>query len=489
MHTPRLSFILPVYKPKHEILERCIKSLLAQSLKEWEAVFVLDGADEDAARLIARLMKKWPDHKIVQIDHGGACKARNEGFKHTSQTPYVVFWDSDCEIEPHAAKNWVDILDRNKDVGFVYGGYKFFGERGAINSEPFDPWLLRVSNYISTCFPLRRELVGLWDEDLESLQDWDFWLSVVERGGVGKYLAGYAFSTAYPTPESISGKGCTPEAWLGRKDKVRAKHKIPCREVCVTSLSDKHDGIALAKLIDADYEDRPNDKPNHYKTIIQIGFSLNPGVAGLHASLWGPQHKKVLFWTKDNVEEIYHAVSLKALEEYTGRFNQAFKMFVEDKASQRIMDKAGFQTQILPLPIVHAGEIPPMPETPKFLVDASAQYQHALSTIKRACPDIDIDTAGGVHKIEDYTGVIHFWVDRCMSPALKRMLVTGRHVVSNVQSPYAGFLDDRVTDEQFIVSMVERLRKLAKEGPNQKAVDYYRQALSPAKVLEVVNAA
>ena len=391
-------------------------------------------------------------------------------------------------IEPHAAQAWVEILDKDKSVSFVYAGYKFLDEKGGIPSEPFDPWTLRVTNYISTCFPLRRELVGKWDENIESLQDWDFWLGVVERGGVGKFLQGYAFSTAFPTPESVSGKGCTSEAWLGRMDAVREKHGIPKLEVCVTSVANRHDGIALAKLIGADYHDRPADKPSHYKTIIQVGFSLNPGVSEIHASAWGPTHRKLLFWTREDVDEVYNAVSKKALDEYSSRLNLACeRQFVYDKTSQSIMEGCGFRVSVLPLPLVNTDPIAPMPEQPRFLVDAAQQYGHVLAVLQRALPDFKIEVAQGIQKLENYTGLIHFFIDRCSSSSIKRMLVAGRHVVSNVQIPFAGFLEDKVSDERFIVSMVERLRKVAKMGPNDKAAAYYKTALSPEKLKEVLR--
>lgn len=483
----KIGFVVPVYKPVLPILEKSVKSLLDQSLTDWEAVFVLDGPCDEAASLIRRMFKKKPNRfQIVEIEHGGACKARNEGFKH-AQSPYVIFWDSDSCIEPHAAAAWVEIFDKQSDVGFIYSGYKFLDEKGAINSEPFDPWLLRVTNYISTCFPVRRELIGLgWNETLESLQDWDFWLGVVERGGKGKFLPGYAFSTAYPTPESISGKGCSPEKWLERMDRVRELHGIPKRKVCVTSLSNKMDGIALAKLIDADYLNHPTYKPNHYETIVQIGFSLNPGVVELHASMWGPEHKKILFWTRDDVDEVYNAVSLNALEQYSERLNKACLMYVEDKAAQRIMERAGFKVQVGHAPMVNKDQISPLPEKPRFLVDASDKYGHALSVIKRALPDMDIEVSSGVTKIEDCTGLLHFYVDRAMSNSAKRFLLNGRHVVSNIQSPFCGFLEDNVTDEKFIVAVVERLRKVAKMGPNMKGAEYYKQVLGVEKLKEVL---
>lgn len=481
-----LSFIIPIYKKKVAVLEKCLRSILDQSLTDYEIICVFDGPDPEGESVVRRMLKKAPvPVKVLTIEHGGAPKARNAGLA-VAKGRYVVAWDADCYIEPHAAKAWVEILDRQPEYAFLYSSYKFADEKGATQAEPFDPWLLRVTNFISGCFPVRRELDPGWDESLESLQDWSRWLTIVERGGKGKFLQGYAFSTEYPDPESISGKGCTHEVWLSRMDKVREKHGIPKKKVCVTSLSNKMDGIALAKMLDADYMDRPNDKPNHYATIIQLGFSLNPGIAELHASAWGPEHKKILFWSREDVDEIYNAVSLNALGQYAERLNKACQMFVEDKAAQRIMEKAGFKVEILPLPMANHDEIAPLPEKPKFLIDASDKYGHAFSVLKRALPDMEIDVSNGITKLDECTGILHFYPERGMSSSAKRALLNGRHVVSNIQMPFCGYLDDNVTDETFIVNVVEKLRKVVKGGPNKAAAEYYRKALSVDKLKEVV---
>ena len=344
-----------------------------------------------------------------------------------------------------------------------------------------------MNNYISTCFPLRRELVPGWDESLESLQDWDFWLSVVERGAKGKFLAGYAFSTAVPSKDSISGKGCSAGNWLKRLEAVKSKHNIPIREVCVTSVSDKLDGLALAKMLDADYRDGPNDKPNRYKTIIQIGFSLDPAYSETHARQWGADHKKILFWTSDNVEEIHNAVGLRTLTEYASRLNQACKQYVEDKASKDIMSRAGFQTEILPLPMLNDSPAE-MPKEPAFLVECSNAYQNVIEAIKKSLPDVRLEVNVGPKKIENFSGMLHFHMDRVQSSYAKRMLLNGRHLVSNIQSPFCGFTNDMVTDEEFIISVVERVRKLNKMGPNVNAINYYTQSLNKENLIKVLGA-
>ena len=478
-----LSVIIPIYKKSEQILEKCIKSIISQSLKDWELIAVLDGPDDTAKALVRRLMKKVPNHfKIVEIEHGGAPRARNAGFDE-SKGDIVLFWDADCIIEPHAALAWLDIFKEKSDVGFIYSGYKFLDESGAINSEPFDPWTLRIRNYISGCFPVRRTLVPKWNEELKSLQDWDFWLTVVERGGSGHFLQGYAFSTELPTKDSISGQGCTSEVWLDRVEAVQRIHGITQRDICVSSLSYKPDAIALAKLLDADYQDFPTAKPHRYKKIIQVGFSLKPDHVEAHASIFNdPAVKNYLFWMPDNIHEAWNEMSYKALVKYSILLNSCCTQFVEDKTAKDLMERAGFKVSILPMPMKNDLEIKPLPEKPRFAVDIDGGYGKIFSLLDQSLPDIQMEVLNGKEAINDFTGIIQFYGDKTLSNTIKRAILTGRHVISNVQDPFTGYLDDDKTPEEFISTFVDRIRKVAKKPINQSAIDYYKKELDAERL-------
>lgn len=484
---PKLTFVMPTHNPDPVLFPKVLKAIIEQSLKDWDIVFAVDGDWPDAKREIAKAFKKCPNHyKVVELPAGGAQIARNEGFKR-AEGEYISFFDCDSIIEPHTAKAWVDLLDANPQYGFIYSGYKFLGEKGAINSEPFDPFMLRVRNYISGHFPVRREFVKPWNESLLSLQDWDFWLGVVERGGVGKYLPGYAFSTAYPTPTSISGKGCTKETWLSRMDAVRAIHGIEAKTVCVTSLHNRLDGIALAKAIGADYDDAPNFKPNHYKTIVQLGFSFKPGEMEACSANWTDEQKKVLFWMPEDVEMVEHGLSKSALKAYSKRINVLGRQFVEDTRAKELMVEAGFAVEVLPLPVISTENVAPLPAEPKFLVDASGNYGHIFAAIEQAIPDIKLETMQGVKDMDSFTGLICFHQDRLLRPSVKRMIAAGRHVLSNIQAPFAGFTEDRSEDGPFIKGFVEKVRALARKPQNIEAVRYYIDPKKIERVLEVVK--
>lgn len=486
-----LSFVIPVYRPDLRLLERCINSLKEQSLKDWDAVFVVDGEDSQAVGVIRSAMKKCPNHyKVLSVEHGGAPKARNTGAMHTTGDN-IIFWDSDCLIEPDAAKGWVKIFKDEPEVGFIYSGYRFLEEKGAIDSEPFDPWLLKVRNYISTCFPLRREFLVKWNEDLESLQDWDFWLSVVEKGAKGKFLRGYAFATAYPTDKSISGKGCTPKVWLDRVDAVKKLHGLPERDVCVTSLSKKTEAIWLAKLINADYQDAPHQKPHKYKTIIHMGLSFLPGYIEHHSVALSQPQKHVVFYTCDDITEIQTSLNLRAVWTYSALANaNCFKQYVEDKSAMDQMTRAGFDVEIMPLPLSVEDIEAEKPEgRPVFALEIADNYGHVFNFLQASLPDIELTQFRGAKKVTDYTGLVHFHPDKTLSSTMKKFALCGRSVVSNVQAPFMGYVDDARDLHLLIPDMVEKIRAAAWTEPKKSAKDYYKKFVSPEKLLNVITTA
>ena len=486
----KLSFIIPVYKTEH-ILKRVCHALAEQSLKDFEAIFVLDGPSPLAREHINTEFHGHPvEPKIIEIEHGGACRARNEGAKHATGE-YWVFWDSDCIIEPGTAQMWVEQLDKKQDIDFIYSGYRFLDEKGAIASEPFDPWLLRVSNYISACFPFRAKLFPGWDESLKSLQDWDFWLSIVEKGGKGLAIKGYAFATEYPTPSSISGQGCTQEAWLSRMDAVRKKHGIQEKRICVSSVQYKQDGIRLAKLLDADYRDYPNFKPHRYEVLIQLGFSPLQQFIGRHSETFSAANnetvkKRIVFWTSDNILDIYKSINFDAICAYSASLNEVAIQYVEDKKAYDMMRKAGFNVEVLPIPM-ELPEVSPLPDKPRFLVYIEARYGRLMVAIDRSLPDVELDVVGDGADVSKYHGIIHLFPDRTISTNVKTALINSRHVISNIQQPFCGFVDDCQNSGKFIEEVVGKVRTIIKNGKsNDPARDYHGRMLSPERFLEAV---
>jgi len=479
-----LSFVIPVYKPNLDLFRKCLISLKKQSFKEWEAVVVLDGPDSACEAIVGEVADKRI--KLVQKPHQGVQKARNEGFKHT-KGEILSFWDCDCVIEPDTAKTWIDAFNENPKVDFVYSGYKFLGENGGIPSEEFDPFTLKCGNYISTMFPMRRNVFPGFDETLKSLQDWDMWLTIVENGGKGMFIEGYAFSTAYPTPDSISGKGCTNEVWLERVRAVKVKHDLPDRKVCVSSLGHKEEGIRLAKLIEADYKDVPNYKPNNYDTIIQVGFSLHPKRVKQHSAIFNqPLKKKVIFWTAEDIAEINNGISLKALNTYADYLNPQTIQFCEDLTAQKTLGRAGLIARVMPLPMVNADKVEPLPETARILVDITGEYRQVMGALTYSLPEIKFDFLTESKPIKEYSAILSLNGEKTIPFSVKRMLITGRNVISNHSAPFCGFVDDNQEPGKYVEQLVETIRKRVNRGTGP-AVDYWTKEMGKEKLMEVLG--
>jgi glycosyltransferase involved in cell wall biosynthesis len=424
------------------------------------------------------------DYKVLEIPHGGACAARNAGFAE-AKGDLLCFFDCDCIIEPGASAMWVEQFDKHPEIGFIYSGYKFIGDKFAIESEPWNPYTLKIRNYISACFPVRRSLYPGWDTSLESLQDWDFWLGVLGKSHeldfapdkVGRFVPGFAFATAFPDQDSISGRGCGVDVWLSRLDAVKRKHHLTDRDICVSSLEYRADALGLAKLINADFLTVANDKPHRYKTIIQVGFSLGKNVEK-HAAMFEEKNvKKVLFWTGDNISEIYHGVSFKQIDAISTLINGMVLQFCEDVEAKKLLTRAGFKAEVLPLPMGSANPLP-LPEEKKWAWDISGVYSPMLSAIEQSLPDIPLEQVGPATDLSNYVGLLHFFQDKTVSSTIRRAHMTGRHVVSNVQQPFCGFVDDKWEMEKFITEAVSRVRSLSHYPVSPEAAEYYSPGIS-----------
>lgn len=484
----RLSFIIPVYRPDIPTLKKCCRALMEQSLSkdDFELIFVLDGPDEEAKAAIMGTLAKVK-FRIETIDHGGACTARNHGAKHAKGDLWV-FWDCDCVIEVCAAQGWVDVFDANPEVDFVYADYKFLDVDGVIPSEPFDPWLLKINNYISACYPLRKEVFPGWDESLKSLQDWDFWLSVVEKGGRGHRMEGHSFATLAPRAGSISGDGCTDENWLPRRDIVRKKHGIADKKVCVSAMAKKHVGVRLAKNIDADYRDLPTLKPHRYEHVIQIGWSFQVGHVNRHAAVFSdPEVKKILFWDRDSVHEAYTRTSRRALKEYSDRLNPRVRQFCEDREALRLLELCGFKATVLPLPML-APKPKPVPEDKKILVDCGSEYGEVMLAIDAALPDVTLEVVHGTQKVSDYRGFVSLHKTPSMTDDMKKMLMAGKHVISNVQAFGTGYVSDEQPAEVYVPKMVDKIRRVVRDTPDAEIAKTYAKTLDPKKLMGVICA-
>lgn len=111
----RITVIVPVYKVE-QYLERCVKSILAQTYMDFELVLVDDGSPDQCGVMCERYAKS--DSRIIVLHraNGGLSAARNTGIEwmfQNSQCEYVTFVDSDDWIHPQYLENLLYAVEKN----------------------------------------------------------------------------------------------------------------------------------------------------------------------------------------------------------------------------------------------------------------------------------------------------------------------------------------------------------------------------------------
>lgn len=117
----KVSVIVPVYNSE-KYLNKCIDSILNQTLKEIELILVNDGST-DRSRKILEEYSEMDDRVIVlNIKNGGPARARNKGIK-IAKGKYLSFVDSDDYIDGDFLEKLYNTADNNK-VQMIMTNYK-----------------------------------------------------------------------------------------------------------------------------------------------------------------------------------------------------------------------------------------------------------------------------------------------------------------------------------------------------------------------------
>lgn len=99
MESKKISVIVPVYN-SIDCLEKCVRSLCAQTYADLEILLIDDGSTDGTAALVEELAKLDSRIRIHHKENGGASSARNAGIA-LATGDYLAFADSDDYLEPY----------------------------------------------------------------------------------------------------------------------------------------------------------------------------------------------------------------------------------------------------------------------------------------------------------------------------------------------------------------------------------------------------
>lgn len=111
-----VSVIIPIYNVER-YLQRCVDSVLNQTLKDKEIILVDDGSPDKCPQICDEYASKYDEIVVVHKPNGGLASARNAGMN-CATGKYILFIDSDDWIDENTLEELVEIAETNS-VDFV----------------------------------------------------------------------------------------------------------------------------------------------------------------------------------------------------------------------------------------------------------------------------------------------------------------------------------------------------------------------------------
>ncbi len=177
-----------------QYLEKTISSVLSQNYDNIE-YFIIDGGSNDTS---VDIIKKYEDKLSgwVSESDNGQSHAINKGVK-LCDGEIFGYINSDDFYEPGIIKKIVEIFEANPDVDIIYGNFNYVDSNNKLLSEqftiPFNSCVF-IYDFDFICQPAsfwRRNVFqkyGNFDENLQYLMDYEFFLRCYKKGVRYKYI-------------------------------------------------------------------------------------------------------------------------------------------------------------------------------------------------------------------------------------------------------------------------------------------------------------
>jgi hypothetical protein len=222
----RVAIVIPCFDQGEFLLEAIASVERAVSVP-YQLIIINDGSrDPHTLRVLARLRRAR--YRICDQDNRGLAEARNRGIREAN-CGFFVPLDADNRLRPGFVEAALDALERDPSIMAVYGDRRECGLRsGRVQVGVPDLNRLLCGNYIDACAVLRVEAwraCGGYDPDMPfpGMEDWDLWLSMLERGFTMHRLDMETFDYRV-RPDSMLSATADPEVQGALERYVLAKH-------------------------------------------------------------------------------------------------------------------------------------------------------------------------------------------------------------------------------------------------------------------------
>ena len=144
---PLVSIIVPVYNTEKQ-LEKCVDSLLNQTLKDIEIILVDDGSPDNSPKICDDFKLKDSRIKVIHKENGGLSSARNAALD-IAEGEYIGFVDSDDYVDTTMFEKLYSRVSKDNSDICLCSHYTVFGDKVTPNELPFDCFVLHKEDIAS----------------------------------------------------------------------------------------------------------------------------------------------------------------------------------------------------------------------------------------------------------------------------------------------------------------------------------------------------
>lgn len=137
-----ISIIVPIYN-SDKYIDRCILSLISQTLTKWECILIDDGSTDESGRICDYWQQKESRIHVIHQKNQGASIARQVGI-FTAKRKYISFIDADDIIESdYLERLYTTLTDNKVDIAAC----DFVKHREGVNVEIDRTQVPRILEY------------------------------------------------------------------------------------------------------------------------------------------------------------------------------------------------------------------------------------------------------------------------------------------------------------------------------------------------------
>lgn len=159
----KISVIIPIHRVEASYLNQCLSSLRKQTLKEFEAILILNDSTNGEKELSEKFCTENSRFKLFQTNVADVSTARNIGLEH-AQGKYITFLDCDDWFSDNALLALSDLMEQNQTEIGIANTQKMWdnGKKQTLfnfHNHIEDALLKRIPNVGVCGFVLKNEII------------------------------------------------------------------------------------------------------------------------------------------------------------------------------------------------------------------------------------------------------------------------------------------------------------------------------------------